>query len=313
LKTTSKSRLIFILKIAVTIAVYAFVIHKIAGFGQWQNIYALIKTALFPFLIILLLTPINWLSEAVLWQHILKPVRTINKGFALKTVLGGTIPALITPARVGEWPGRAMFFDSNIRSSVATAAAYSGVIKTLSVTLLGLASFVVILFFFDPILIAGLNNIALLTSVAGLVLLLMVLFSNQLFAIIGKFSPAIKKIPTHGKYYRINGVLLASVRIIIISTQFFLLLNILTPEPISLFDVLLIPVYFMVCTFMPVIAIAEPAMRGAAAYIVFMAGSVSTETAALAGITLWLINNVPAILTGTVYWLKMNGGKVVSR
>ena len=313
MKTTSNSALIKFLKIAVTIAVYAFVIHKIAGYGQWQHIYALTQTALLPFIIILLLTPVNWLSEAILWQHILKPVQHLKMGFALKTVLGATIPALITPARVGEWPGRALFFENNIRSSVATAAAFSGVIKTLSVTLFGLASFVAILFFFDPIYIAALNNIALLTSAAGLALLLMVLFSKQLFAIIGKIFPTLKNLPPHGKNYRINGVLLATIRILIISAQFYLLLNILSPEPMGFYDALLIPVYFMVCTYMPVIAIAEPAMRGAAAYMVFMAGTISAETAALAGITLWLINNVPAILTGTVYWLKINGEKTVSK
>ena len=306
MKTTFKSYFVPILKIALTIAVYAFVAAKIVAFEQWHFLSVLTPIDFLPLALILLLIPVNWYFEAMLWQQIIKPVHPINTIFALKNVLGATIPALITPGRIGEWPGRALFFDGEIRQRVAAAAAYASIIKTLAITLCGLASITVLIFFSHPEIELRMANLILWATVSGFFMLLFVLFSKRLFSLVTTSIPALKRYtPTpRSANSRITGVLLAMARLLIISVQYLLLLHLVSPDALGHTELLLIPVYFMACTYMPVITIAEPAMRGAAAYLVFLAGNITPESAALAGVVLWILNNIPAILSGSYYWLK---------
>lgn len=68
-----------------------------------------------------LLMPINWYVESKKWQLLMSPFEKIGLNKAFKTILAGISLGFVTPARIGEYGGRLITSDPNIKPQVITA------------------------------------------------------------------------------------------------------------------------------------------------------------------------------------------------
>lgn len=68
------------------------------------------------------LMPLNWILESKKWQMLIRSFEKQTLLQAIKTVLGGVVFSLFTPARVGEYGGRVLFVkpENNWRAVAAT-------------------------------------------------------------------------------------------------------------------------------------------------------------------------------------------------
>ena len=84
----------------------------------------------FPILLMLL----QWYLEAIKWKLLMRSTQKITDGFAFKSVLGGIALSVVTPNRMGEWVGRALFLPPASRPAGA-ATVFIGNLAQLCITL----------------------------------------------------------------------------------------------------------------------------------------------------------------------------------
>ncbi len=80
------------------------------------------------FIIAVLLMPVNWLLETVKWQMLLK----VDLPFLnlLKSVIAGITFGFVTPARSGEFVGRAMYLDDESKPKIFFLSVVGGIVHT---------------------------------------------------------------------------------------------------------------------------------------------------------------------------------------
>lgn len=92
-------------------------------------------------IVCIILMPINWLLESKKWQTLSKNFEPQNLSDSIKTVLGGVVCSLFSPARIGEYGGRVLFVKSENNWKAVTATMVGSVSQlavVLSIGSLGL-------------------------------------------------------------------------------------------------------------------------------------------------------------------------------
>jgi len=94
-------------------------------------------------LLALILMPINWLLESKKWQLLSANFEKQTLKESVKTILGGVVCSLFSPARIGEYGGRILFVkpENNWKAITATmVGSLSQLVIVLSIGSLGLIS-----------------------------------------------------------------------------------------------------------------------------------------------------------------------------
>ena len=297
-----------IVKIIVLIAGYAFLLYKLIpffleDFNPYFKINSLNTSDIW---LCIALMPANLLLEIWHWKFSLSPIHNISIFRSAKSVFGATIAGLITPAKVGEWPGRALMLPELNFATTTTVAAYAGIIKTLALCISGTLAFIVLKIY------GGISAASLSVSTPAavvIVILILIFFFSRRF-----ISGSVKLIPGKQKYltlsvqwltvaYRSKSLILALLRSAVFFIQFYLAVSYLGIE-LQGFSALMIPVYFMALTILPVITIAEPGIRGSLAILMFGSVIQNSEIVGIAAVLLWMINNFFPLVLGSVFCIR---------
>lgn len=315
-----KSNRVVLLFIKTTIAVAAvwfiyrrvFEKENVAGlFDDYRIIFSdHSKSILLSFIVLMML--INWSVEAFKWKMMIAKIEKITFLKSFIAVFSGLTISFFTPNRIGEYVGRVF----HLKSADRIKATLITVIENLSQLLITLvAGSVGLLFFLHYFL--KINGF-IFTGIVFLILLfifscfLIFLHVSLIEVFLRRFRFAkswMKYVEVLGYYSRrelIAVILLALVRYVIFSSQFYLLL-ILFDVPISYpTAMILISMIFYVMSLVPTIALTEIGVRGAVA--TFFLGKVTDQPAEILYVTLslWLINLAIPALIGTVFVFMFN-------
>ena len=137
--------------------------------------------------LVLLLMPINWFLEIKKWQLLLQS-HQVNFSTAMKSVFGGLTIGMATPARVGEFAGRIVFFDDAIKKDALLKSAYGG----LAQSFFTIAAPLLFLFFNAENYIGYYSKTTIYLTLVGLLLVLSFLFFiNKILSIsfVKKYFP----------------------------------------------------------------------------------------------------------------------------
>ena len=266
---------------------------------------------------VILLMPLNWGIETSKWRLLIAYIEKISFLQAFKSVLTGITMSLFTPNRVGEFFGRAFTLKKAdpLKGALLTI---TGSISQLLVTLI--AGFVAVAFYLPQYV--GLPEVWHKWLHVGLILFMALLacilvlgyikapfISRQLESFI---RPSWNKI----KYYLdaidhlkretlIHVLLLSSLRYLVFSFQFYLLLLAFGLDIPYLTAMLLIAMTYFVMAAIPTIALADLGIRGSVSiYFIgsFFAGSQNAAPEILAASTLiWAINLALPSLFGILF------------
>lgn len=296
-------------RITIALLAYGFLIYKAITFKHWEQLDLLNQagTKLLLLISTVALTPFNLLTEAWHFRFSISKLATISILRSYKVVLGSMIPALLTPFKIGEWPGRAYFFNAEERTSISMAAAFAGIIKTITYSFWGMMA--VLLLWRLPSDNTDLNKLI----IPGLFMLAALFFfilgskkiANKLlsFKFINKDQNAAFPALLN-KTYAFKSFLIASTRTFIVYLQFYLMVSFFVSGEVFGLMGLYIPVYFMILTFLPAFSLLDPALRGSVAILLFAGLSTQAPMIAIAGIVLWFINNLIPVIMGSVIWLR---------
>ncbi|MFB6318024.1 hypothetical protein [Saccharicrinis sp. FJH54] len=302
-----RHKVIRTVKLITAILAWGFLCYKILTFQHWNtlSLFTLNVQQIVLLLLVILLMPLNIFLESWHWKFSVSGVTYIQFHTALKIVLGSLIPAMVTPMKIGEWPGRASFFSPELRKEVTAAATLAGIVKTVSLSLFGTLSLIIIFTsghqFRPTTIVTGLTILFFLT--------LLFLWSGSLFKRIlnHKFfrqsASEIRVDWLKGKF-RIKSLGIAGLRTLVFYAQFALMIHIVLPDASLLQYALWIPVYFMILTFIPAFSLADPALRGSVAIVLFSGITGDAALIGIAGMMLWFINNLLPLISGTVVWFR---------
>lgn len=265
---------------------------------------------LFVLVVVFLLMYLNWGLEAFKFQYLLRNFNPIKFSKALMATLSGVTFSLFMPNRTGEFIGRVFHLKRGIRIKAVLASVLGSMSQLLVTILFGLIALTLSFKNLDES-----NHTYLFALYSGLVLLLLfvlgILFYQQIIrfivnsALLKSFKRFLIVFSLFSKKDLFHITALSTIRYLVFSLQFVLLLMLFCPE-ISLVSALIrVMAFFLVQSIIPGTGITELTTRGILVIALFE-GMVE-NTAALLATTyiLWVINLfIPAII-GAIFILTM--------
>jgi hypothetical protein len=107
--------LVFMVKLLIVTAAFYFIYKQLTENPklQWSQFQQLVseKTSLFGVLFVLTFSFANRFLEIVKWQNLVTSLHPISLGEASKQVLGALTAGIFTPNGLGEYAGKALYFE----------------------------------------------------------------------------------------------------------------------------------------------------------------------------------------------------------
>jgi hypothetical protein len=274
-----------------------------------KEIFTLYNSFLIALAILLLF--FNWGIEVYKWQLFTKTVERISFGKAWQSVWMGVCIGNLTPGRLGEFAGRVLFFKPEHRAKATTLHFVSGIVQLVVTIVMGCAgllcfSNMIDAAYFYPILIA--EGVLLL---AFMVLLWRV---NHVIVWLKKANFLKNFDFTHLEIKRtvlLKMLLLSTIRYIVFSVQFYLLLIACGVQG-NLYHIAgAITITYLLLSTIPMISFIEVAIRAFVVVLLFGGLGSNDWKLSVAATLLWLINIVIPSIAGYVFLVKnkFNFGK----
>ncbi|MFD1139848.1 lysylphosphatidylglycerol synthase transmembrane domain-containing protein [Larkinella insperata] len=274
-----------------------------SAWRYWQNANWLSFSAF----LLLLLTPVNWLLEALKWQILVRRVEPISLGEATQGVLAGLAMGFALPAQLGDTAGRLLSLRSDQRWEGIGAALVSGGMQ-----------FFAALFFGTVALFVRLQTGATELPMAQWILFWLLLLTLALGLLAGWFRHRLAHLPFRWmqrweKYWAVAahyttpelwlafGV--AALRYLTFSLQFYLAMNLFGIDLPIRETTTGIGLVYLGKTIIPAFnLLSDLGVREATSMWVFGQWQVPATQILSATLTLWLINILAPVLVG-LFWV----------
>lgn len=256
----------------------------------------------------LLLIPVNLGIEARKWQILTGTATRITYWQSVKSILGGIAFSIITPNRIGEYPGRILFLDRKNSTRLISISVLGGCSQLLAVLVFGLLG----LSYYT------LQNPSWITGLLLAGCLLLTVIVSIFYWRFELWAPYIERIRWLRKF-RMYGTALghftgkeqleilgfALLRFAVFTFQYYLMLRwmgILIPVWTGF---CLCALFFWAMAVIPSIALAELGIRGQASLFLFQSFSANKLGILTATVGLWCINLVVPALIGSILLLRL--------
>ena len=271
-----KKTLYHIIEWSVALAACAFLIYKIATYGDYPALGETLRAMSWPqwlaIVLCIALMPVNMAIEAWRWKTLL-PMPFIE---AQRQVYYSKLAGLITPWRLGEYPARGVLMsegEPDVWSKVLSMGVVGSATMTAAIVLAGAVALA-----FSPAVLPYLGG-SYLYALAAVVLLLAIAFALM--------PKALRRFAEVNPSLLLRSLAQSLVRLLCWCVQLALVLYALGAITNYKLQITNLLVYYLLVTITPNVPIAEVGIRGAWAIVLF--GSMN---AAMAGVMLWIINTL---------------------
>ena len=271
-----KKTLYHIIEWSVALAACAFLIYKIATYGDYPALGETLRAMSWPqwlaIVLCIALMPVNMAIEAWRWKTLL-PMPFIE---AQRQVYYSKLAGLITPWRLGEYPARGVLMsegEPDVWSKVLSMGVVGSATMTAAIVLAGAVALA-----FSPAVLPYLGG-SYLYALAAVVLLLAIAFAMM--------PKALRRFAEVNPSLLLRSLAQSLVRLLCWCVQLALVLYALGAITNYKLQITNLLVYYLLVTITPNVPVAEVGVRGAWAIVLF--GSMN---AAMAGVLLWIINTL---------------------
>lgn len=264
----------------------------------------------FVFLALVLLL-LNWGIEAVKWRYTIRKTEKVSVLKAFKLTITGITIGLLTPNRIGEIPARALLLNKTFFKDISLKTVVSSFSQFLITLFIGVIGLMLTTQKFSLIINPAL---LLFVLIIGVIVFFIIYFkTNKLEIILSEIrflrdKEIFKSLSEFSMIELFNILLMSFLRYLVFSLQYYLVLKAFNVSLIGMSEMFLIPVCFMIASFIPTIVISEIGVRGSIALFVFGTVSDMDIQIILASILLWLINVALPALFGL---LNLKGLKIL--
>lgn len=308
--TTHKRILFVFIKLAIVFGASFFIYNKLIhnetlDFAhllnslQEYNIITIKNIAL-----LVLLSGINWALECFKWKVLVANFTTINIIKATEQSLGALTASIMTPNRIGEYGAKAIYFAKPLRKKIL-GLTLIGNLSQLAVTiLLGCIGLSYFSYTFQPKIpyykILQFSAIALI-----LIYFFFYYGAHKKFSVGGYSFERLKKF-SQQLYQKtiLSSVLLALIRYVIFSHQFYFLLTLFHIQVDYSIAMAIITSMYLISSALPSVFIFDAVIKGSVA--VWLFSFVNANELIMVSITtlMWLLNFALPALFGSYFVLN---------
>ncbi len=294
-----------IFNIAIVVVAYGYLIYKLSTFDDYTTLAHSLSTATpwqwWCLILAIALFPLNIFFDAWKWQYLLRKVEPMTLSEAQRQTYFGFVGAFLTPGRLGDYPTRVTLLKDKKNAITAIALGFVGTFALSSLQI-----------------IAGMPA-AMHTLSSDTFSLPWYAYLISLFFIGGfVFSPMIarqlRKREIKKESLRITVDALAdfhlpqllvvfamsALRYVVYCAQMWLVM-IFCGISLSPVDMMLaICTYYLLVTVTPSVPVADAAVRGSWAIVVFSKYTTNEPAIALSAIIVWILNTILPMIVGTM-------------
>ncbi len=255
----------------------------------------------------LLLMPVNLALEVWKWKLLAASAGPISYRSAAASYLAGMAFSLITPNRIGEYPGRILFLRKKNTPRLVSVSVLGMFAQLIAVMLFGLIGLIYYNVNFPGIW----QQFILAVTLLGAVTLVVLYLRFEQWAVVLERIRWLRRFRTY-KYLmkrftlreQLTVLMLSLIRFLVFTAQYLTLLywmNVSFPVADGFFMAAL---FFWVMTVIPSVALAELGIRGNVSLALF--GHFSDHTVGIITATaiVWCINLALPAITGSLLWAR---------
>lgn len=278
------------------------------------------KDSLWKILLILAMMFANWYLESIKWKALVKSYMNVTIKDAIRTIAIGISAGIVTPARIGEYVGRAYSTPNKYRMQALSATLLSSIAQNFWNLLIGATLCIMVLYeliFEELIVNSGL--VLILMASLGACFFIYFNISNVLtviFNLLDRFkmfqNNTKREVLTHlDSYNKIYVLMLSLCRYCVYFFQYVIIIHLLDVELDFVYVCGIISMIFMIQSLIFLPGIVQVMMRGEVAIWAWGLVKVSATKALTATYLLWGINLFIPALIGMVFlfYYKNNPNK----
>lgn len=294
----AKQFLVLVIKLLIVFGAFYFIYSQLTNNDKldWVLFEEKFKKnqSILGILFVLFLSFLNRFLEILKWQNLVEVTRKISIGEASKQVLGALTAALFTPNGIGEYAGKALFFEkSQTKKIIFLNLICNGIQMILSI-------------------IFGVIGLWVLGFRFWVLVILLLAFGFWLLAFISKkitikgysLEKLIHKINEIPKRIHQKNILLAIGRYLVFSHQYYFLFRAFDVDlPYFLLMATIFAVYFLASS-LPTFQFLDFAVKGSVAVYFFGLLGVNEWIVVFISTLMWFLNVVLPVVIGSYYVLN---------
>nr|WP_294939260.1 hypothetical protein [uncultured Flavobacterium sp.] len=300
----AKQFLILLIKILIVGGAFYFIYDQLANSDKldWYKFQTLVleKQSFANISLILFLTFLNRFLEILKWQNLVSVIRKLTLGEASKQVLAALTAGLFTPNGIGEYAGKALFFEKSDTKRIVFLNLICNGIQMLLTIVFGIFG---LLYFNAKFNVIAIKTVSILFGV--LVLIAAVLFFTKKLNIKGySLEKLIHKINEIPKPIHQKNIFLAIGRYLVFSHQYYFLFLIFDVDiPYLLLMATITSVYFLASS-LPTFQFLDFAVKGSVAVYFFGLLGVNEWIVVFISTLMWFLNTVIPVTIGSYFVLN---------
>lgn len=300
----AKQFLVLVVKLLIVGGAFYFIYNQLAQNDKldWQKFIVLFKKnqSVSGIAFILLFSVLNRYFEILKWQNLAQVIHKISVSEATKQVLGALTAGLFTPNGIGEYAGKALFFDKKDTKKVVFLNLICNGIQMVLTVIFGVFG---LMYFNSKYNVITPTTVALLFGL--LLVLFLVVFLLKKITIKGySIEKLIHKINEIPKSIHQRNILLGICRYLVFSHQYyFLFLAFDVDLPYITLIATISSVYFLASS-LPTFQFLDFAVKGSVAVYFFGILGVNEWIVIFISTLMWFLNVVLPVVIGSYYVLN---------
>lgn len=300
----AKQFLVLVVKLLIVGGAFYFIYNQLAQNDKldWQKFIVLFKKnqSVSGIAFILLFSVLNRYFEILKWQNLAQVIHKISVSEATKQVLGALTAGLFTPNGIGEYAGKALFFDKKDTKKVVFLNLICNGIQMVLTVVFGIFG---LMYFNSKYNVITPTTVLLLFGL--LIALFLVVFVLKKITIKGySIEKLIHKINEIPKSIHQKNILLGICRYLVFSHQYyFLFLAFDVDLPYITLIATISSVYFLASS-LPTFQFLDFAVKGSVAVYFFGILGVNEWIVIFISTLMWFLNVVLPVVIGSYYVLN---------
>ena len=294
----AKQFIVFLIKLLIVTAAFYFIYQQLANNDKldWVKFTNLVKekASVLGILFLLAFSVANRFIEILKWQNLVSFIKPISLGESTKQVLGALTAGIFTPNGLGEYAGKALYFDKKKTKKIIFLNLICNGIQMILTIIFGTIGLFIIGYWKWALAIVGISFFLLLAS-----------FLSKNIKIKGySIQKLVHKINEIPKRIHAKNNLLALCRYLVFSHQYyFLFLAFDVDLPYLTMMATISAVYFFASS-LPSFQFLDFAVKGSVAVFFFGKLGVNEWIVIFISTLMWFLNVVLPVVIGSYYVLK---------
>ena len=294
----AKQFLVLLIKLLIVGGAFYFIYNQLANNDKldWQKFITVFRKnqSVLGIGFILLLSVLNRYFEILKWKNLAKVIHSISLGEATKQVLAALTAGIFTPNGVGEYAGKALYFQKSETKKVVFLNLICNGIQMILTVIFGTIGLLIIGYWKWVLGIIGLS-------------LFFILFSFLFKKIkikeysIEKLLQKINEIP---KPIHQKNILLGILRYLVFSHQYYFLFLAFDVDLPYLTLISTIAVVYFLASSLPTFQFLDFAVKGSVAIYFFGVLGVNEWIVVFISTLMWFLNVVLPVILGSYYVLN---------